>query len=161
MSFNCPICFGSDVDAFVRLPHCGHAFCKACICKWMEHQPSCPLCRDGVRAGERMEIEMHGCAVARDSMAKDEVVARLRTLFSDHEDYTFKHGVSLRTLLPIFLFIRHQGGAVLGNPQFCMNYEAKRREALERFPELRRYRLRVPPRPPTDRRRTDIARRRR
>ena len=110
MSFNCPICFGSDVDAFVRLPHCGHAFCKACICKWMEHQPSCPLCRDGVRAGERMEIEMHGCAVARDSMAKDEVVARLRMLFSDHEDYTFKHGVSLRTLLPIFLFIRHQAG---------------------------------------------------
>lgn len=151
MSFSCPICFCTDVDAFVRLPHCGHAFCKACICEWMERQPSCPLCRDAVRAGERMEVEMHGVAVPRDSMGKDEMVTRLSTLFVDHEEYTYETGTpSLRTLLPIFLLIRHQGGVILSDPRFRACYEAKRREALKKFPELRRYRLREPS-PPASR----------
>lgn len=145
--FCCPVCFSHDVNAFVRLPHCGHAFCKPCICRWMEQQPTCPLCRASILAGERMQVEMHGCAGAeRDSMAREQVVATLRMLLSDHEAYTRRVGTaSLRTLLPIFLFVRHQGGPIFENAGFCASYGSKLREALQRFPELRRFRLREPP----------------
>lgn len=143
-SFRCPICFGSNVESFVRLPHCKHSFCKSCICEWMEQSLTCPLCRDGICVGEQVEIKMQGVELAQDSMERAEVVSTLDQLMRDHQKHTREIGrTSLRTLLPIFLFLRYQGGDVLAHQKFRRVYIKRLQEALRLFPEMARYKLRL------------------
>eukprot|EP00730_Choanoeca_flexa_P008275 TRINITY_DN12471_c0_g1_i10.p1 TRINITY_DN12471_c0_g1~~TRINITY_DN12471_c0_g1_i10.p1 ORF type:complete len:577 (+),score=115.64 TRINITY_DN12471_c0_g1_i10:96-1826(+) len=41
--FDCQLCF-SMVHYPVALP-CGHVFCKTCVERFLDHKPSCPVCR--------------------------------------------------------------------------------------------------------------------
>uniref|UniRef100_A0A493TYJ6 RING-type E3 ubiquitin transferase n=1 Tax=Anas platyrhynchos platyrhynchos TaxID=8840 RepID=A0A493TYJ6_ANAPP len=40
----CPICLDSQVNPSYVLP-CLHRFCFACIQRWAESKPECPLCK--------------------------------------------------------------------------------------------------------------------
>uniref|UniRef100_A0A8C3K6F7 RING-type E3 ubiquitin transferase n=1 Tax=Calidris pygmaea TaxID=425635 RepID=A0A8C3K6F7_9CHAR len=40
----CPICLGSGEEPSYVLP-CLHQFCYACILRWAESKPKCPLCK--------------------------------------------------------------------------------------------------------------------
>ena len=42
---NCPICLGDVDNIHVKLPDCGHYFCKECIVPWFERNNTCPICR--------------------------------------------------------------------------------------------------------------------
>ena len=42
---NCPICLGQVDNIHVKLPDCGHYFCKECIVPWFERNNTCPICR--------------------------------------------------------------------------------------------------------------------
>uniref|UniRef100_A0A663EY52 RING-type E3 ubiquitin transferase n=1 Tax=Aquila chrysaetos chrysaetos TaxID=223781 RepID=A0A663EY52_AQUCH len=41
---HCPICLGSWEEASFVMP-CLHQFCYACILRWAENKPECPLCK--------------------------------------------------------------------------------------------------------------------
>lgn len=49
----CPVCFDAPADHSLS---CGHAFCGTCITKWLEKNPSCPLCRSVSQSGESWEL---------------------------------------------------------------------------------------------------------
>uniref|UniRef100_A0A8C0C0U2 RING-type E3 ubiquitin transferase n=1 Tax=Buteo japonicus TaxID=224669 RepID=A0A8C0C0U2_9AVES len=40
----CPICLDSWEEASFVMP-CLHQFCYACILRWAENKPECPLCK--------------------------------------------------------------------------------------------------------------------
>ncbi|NWW72467.1 TOPRS ligase, partial [Climacteris rufus] len=44
---NCPICQDTQRDVASALP-CHHRFCLACILRWAQRNPSCPLCRTAI-----------------------------------------------------------------------------------------------------------------
>uniref|UniRef100_A0A8C0ANU9 RING-type E3 ubiquitin transferase n=1 Tax=Buteo japonicus TaxID=224669 RepID=A0A8C0ANU9_9AVES len=43
----CPICLDSWEEASYVMP-CLHQFCYACILRWAESKPECPLCKRNV-----------------------------------------------------------------------------------------------------------------
>lgn len=43
----CSICYGEMMDSAKRLP-CGHCFHKACLCRWLEHNKTCPYCLQNI-----------------------------------------------------------------------------------------------------------------
>lgn len=45
--WSCPICCDTPDDVSYAMP-CGHRFCLACILRWAERNPACPLCRRSI-----------------------------------------------------------------------------------------------------------------
>ena len=54
----CPICI-EQIDSGIRLS-CGHTFHIKCICRWMQRERSCPICRRLIRnvAVEKVEQQL-------------------------------------------------------------------------------------------------------
>uniref|UniRef100_A0A8C3CYI1 RING-type E3 ubiquitin transferase n=1 Tax=Cairina moschata TaxID=8855 RepID=A0A8C3CYI1_CAIMO len=53
----CPICLDTWVNPSYVLP-CLHRFCFACIQRWAESKPECPLCKPAGMASARSGIEL-------------------------------------------------------------------------------------------------------
>lgn len=42
---DCSICFSDDCQDNIKT-RCGHDFCRPCINRWIQTNPTCPLCRE-------------------------------------------------------------------------------------------------------------------
>ncbi|CAL1396775.1 unnamed protein product [Linum trigynum] len=51
-SSDCPVCLENftEGEEFRLLPQCGHAFHRACVDRWFDTHPTCPVCRQQVVA---------------------------------------------------------------------------------------------------------------
>ena len=46
---DCPICYEEITTETSKITRCKHAFHKTCLERWMEENPTCPLCRADIR----------------------------------------------------------------------------------------------------------------
>jgi hypothetical protein len=51
----CSICFSTISDPVME-PNCQNVFCGKCLLKWLEHNNSCPLCRNSIISKELIYI---------------------------------------------------------------------------------------------------------
>ncbi|KAK3230354.1 hypothetical protein Dsin_002235 [Dipteronia sinensis] len=51
----CAVCLegfsAGGADRIVTLP-CSHVFHQSCICRWLEEQNKCPMCRRGIQSDD-------------------------------------------------------------------------------------------------------------
>ncbi len=46
---DCPICYEEVTKGTSTTTRCKHVFHKACLERWMEEKPTCPMCRENIR----------------------------------------------------------------------------------------------------------------
>lgn len=56
LSGDCPICYMPMSDPIME-PQCQNIFCGKCLFKWVEEQPTCPVCRQNIIASDLVYIK--------------------------------------------------------------------------------------------------------
>lgn len=83
----CPVCYAADAKLTIR---CGHAFCKACVTKWLESskeggKPGCPMCRTPIHFKGLQKIEQALEEKRYDNQCEEVVSEAFDTVFEEYE----------------------------------------------------------------------------
>jgi len=72
----CPICLGDfGPEEVIKVTHCGHAFHKACLGRWLRKERTCALCRSDVVTQQAAAEVAEVAASAPDGSAQAQALA--------------------------------------------------------------------------------------
>ena len=82
----CPICYSADAKLTI---HCGHAFCKGCVTKWLESskeggKPGCPMCRTPILFKGLQKIEQELAEKRYENQCEEIVSGFINDIFEDY-----------------------------------------------------------------------------
>lgn len=83
----CPVCYSADAKLTIR---CGHAFCRACVTKWLESskeggKPGCPMCRTPIFFKGLQKIEQALEEKRYDNQCEEMVSDAFESVFEQYE----------------------------------------------------------------------------
>jgi hypothetical protein len=116
---DCPICYEEVTKGTSTTTRCKHVFHKACLERWMEEKPTCPMCRENIRPTTGQLRPRTWLAAYQREQAEAELVALRAVSAAAH------YGTNLTA------FWREQAEAVIAADEAVLATEAERVAAIQ------------------------------
>ena len=105
---DCPICYEKMTSSNMIKTSCKHEFHRSCLERWMEENPSCPMCRTDIRPTTG-QLRPRRATSLQESALSSQHVNNGNSFFVTYLDDLERQGVDLATIRNAPVLIHFNG----------------------------------------------------